>query len=183
MYALLQNKFSNYWTCSLHIDIEENIIIEAFGSLCFDPFAITAPHYSISRGAFDVSECVYYGVLCCSWMCLELHHRGRRCTWTCLHQGAWVAPGLGRTGGASAAPGHVYPYTTGAELHLDVFRLLVACAAAWLVYTAVACAASGHVYTLGPELHLDVSYPQGPVPTYLRTCSLRFASAAGVAIQ
>ncbi len=62
----------------------------------------------------------------------------------------------------------------GRELHLDVFRLLVACAAAGLVYTAEACAASRHVYTLGPELHLDVSYPQGPVPTYCRTCSLRF---------
>ncbi len=62
----------------------------------------------------------------------------------------------------------------GPELHLGVFRLLVACAADWLVYTAEACAASGHVYILGPELHLDVSYPQGPVATYLRTCSLRF---------
>jgi hypothetical protein len=26
-----------------------------------------------------------------------------------------------------------------------------------------ACAATGHVYTLGPELHLDVSNSQGPV--------------------
>ncbi len=49
------------------------------------------------------------------------------------------------------------------ELHLYVFRLLVrvAGAAVGLVYTAEACAASGHVYTLGHELHLDVSNPQG----------------------
>ena len=30
MIALLRNKFSNYRTCSLRFDIEENIIIEAF---------------------------------------------------------------------------------------------------------------------------------------------------------
>jgi hypothetical protein len=63
MFASLRNKFSNYRMCSLSINIEENIIIEAFKktslsklSLRFDTFAITAPHYSISRGAFAVSE-------------------------------------------------------------------------------------------------------------------------------
>ena len=30
MFASLRNKFSNYRTCSLRFDIEENIIIEAF---------------------------------------------------------------------------------------------------------------------------------------------------------
>ncbi len=63
----------------------------------------------------------------------------------------------------------------GCELHLDVFRLLIACAAAGLVYTSEACAASEHVYTQGPELNLDVSYPQVLVPTaYCRSCSLCF---------
>ncbi len=33
MFALLRNKFSNYQTCSLRFDIEENIIIEAFASI------------------------------------------------------------------------------------------------------------------------------------------------------
>ncbi len=33
MFASLRNKFSNYRTCSLRFDIEENIIIEAFASL------------------------------------------------------------------------------------------------------------------------------------------------------
>jgi hypothetical protein len=33
------------------------------------------------------------------------------------------------------------------------------------------CAAPGHVYTLSPELHLDVTNPQGPV--LLNVCSLR----------
>ncbi len=47
----------------------------------------------------------------------------------------------------------------GCELHLDVFRLLVACAAAGLVYTTEVCAASRHVYTLRPELYLDMSNP------------------------
>ena len=35
MFASLRNKFSNYRTCSLRFDIEENIIIEAFASLRF----------------------------------------------------------------------------------------------------------------------------------------------------
>ncbi len=36
VFALLRNKFSNNRTCSLHFNIEENIIIEAFASLRFD---------------------------------------------------------------------------------------------------------------------------------------------------
>ena len=36
MFASLRNKFSNYRTCSLRFDIEENIISEAFASLRFD---------------------------------------------------------------------------------------------------------------------------------------------------
>jgi hypothetical protein len=36
MFASLRNKFSNYLTCSLRFDIEENIIIEDFASLRFD---------------------------------------------------------------------------------------------------------------------------------------------------
>jgi hypothetical protein len=60
------------------------------------------------------------------------------------------------------------------ELHLDVFRLLVAGAAVGLVYIEEACAASRHVYTLGHELHLDMSNPQGHMPTDCRTCALRF---------
>jgi hypothetical protein len=56
MFSSLRNKFSNYQMCSLCIDIKENIIIEAFTSLHLDTLAITAPHYSISKGAFAVSE-------------------------------------------------------------------------------------------------------------------------------
>jgi hypothetical protein len=47
----------------------------------------------------------------------------------------------------------------------------VACDAPGLVYPTEACAAPGHVYTLGPELHLDMSDPQGPV--LLNVCTLR----------
>ena len=57
VFASLQNKFSNYRTCSLRIDIEENIISEALPQ--FNTLAISAPHYSISREAFAVSELVY----------------------------------------------------------------------------------------------------------------------------
>jgi len=32
-FSSLRNKFSNYRTCSLRFDIEENLIIEAFASL------------------------------------------------------------------------------------------------------------------------------------------------------
>jgi hypothetical protein len=50
--------------CLLHIDIEENLIMEAFTSLHFDILAITAPHYSIFRGAFAVSKRVYTKEVC-----------------------------------------------------------------------------------------------------------------------
>jgi hypothetical protein len=50
-FASLQNKFSNYRTCSLLFHIEENIIIEAFASLCFTSITLSF--------AFDVSEHVY----------------------------------------------------------------------------------------------------------------------------
>ncbi len=36
MFASLRNKFSNYRTCSLRFDIEENIISEVFALLRFD---------------------------------------------------------------------------------------------------------------------------------------------------
>jgi hypothetical protein len=55
MFASLRNKFSNYRTCFLRFDIKKNINI-AFDSLRFNTLAITAPHYSISSGAFAVSE-------------------------------------------------------------------------------------------------------------------------------
>jgi hypothetical protein len=148
-----------------------------------------------------------------------------------LHQGAGGAPGLFTTE-ACAASRRVY--TQGPELHLDlvgqqepmllldvstrtlqgrelhlhVFRQLIACAAAGLIYTSEACiyfcyvlhldmsthwglscimmclelhhrargapglftseacGASRLVYTQGPELHLDVSYPEVLVRTY-----------------
>ncbi len=51
MFASFRNKFSNYRTCSLRFDIEENVIIEAFASLRFA--SITLPF------AFDVFERVY----------------------------------------------------------------------------------------------------------------------------
>ena len=51
MFASLRNKFSNYRTCSLRFDIEENIIIEAFTSLRFASITLTF--------AFDVFERVY----------------------------------------------------------------------------------------------------------------------------
>ena len=53
MFASLRNNFSNYRTCSLRFDIEENIIIEAFASLRF-----ASPRFDPCL-AFDVSERVY----------------------------------------------------------------------------------------------------------------------------
>jgi hypothetical protein len=41
-----------------------------------------------------------------------------------------------------------------------------ACAESGRVCTTKVYVASGGVYKLGPELHLEVSNPQGPVPTY-----------------
>jgi hypothetical protein len=176
---------------------KKNIIIKAFPSLRFDSFAITDPHYSISRGAFAVSEhvyhrglccswrclhhrglsciwtCLQYRGLCCSWMCLELHHRGWRCTWTCLHPELELHLDLVE----QREPVMLLDVSTctlqGRELHLDVFRVLVACVCCCL--TCLYCRGLCCIQTcLVPwaELHLDVSYPQGPVPTYCRTCSL-----------
>jgi hypothetical protein len=54
VFASLQNKFSNYRTCSLCINIEENIIKEAFALLHFNILAIIALHYSISRGTIAI---------------------------------------------------------------------------------------------------------------------------------
>ncbi len=76
---------------------------------------------------------------------------------------ACAAAGVVYTTQACAASGHVY--TLGPELHLDVFRLLVACASAGLVYTT-GPVMHPDMSTHWPELHLDVSNPQGPVPTY-----------------
>ncbi len=64
MFASLRNKNVYYRKYSLRFDIEENIIIEAFASFRSVSFAITAPHYSISRGAFAVSERVYTTEVC-----------------------------------------------------------------------------------------------------------------------
>jgi hypothetical protein len=61
MFASLRNKFSNYRTCTLRFDIEENIIIEAFASLR----SITLTF------AFNVFERVYTIEACAS---------GRFCT-------------------------------------------------------------------------------------------------------
>ncbi len=41
MLASLRNNFSNYRTCLLRFDIEENIIIEAFTSLRFASITLT----------------------------------------------------------------------------------------------------------------------------------------------
>ncbi len=49
---------------SLRFDITEKIIIEAFASLRFDTIAITVPHFSISIGAFAVSERVFTTEAC-----------------------------------------------------------------------------------------------------------------------
>ena len=49
MFASLRNKFSNYRTCSLRFDIEENIIVEVFARFASITLSI----------AFDVSEPVY----------------------------------------------------------------------------------------------------------------------------
>ncbi len=64
----------------------------------------------------------------------------------------------------------------GCVLHLDYlyYCTIEACAVAGPVYSTEACAASSHVYTLGPELRMDMSSPQRPVPTYCQTCSLSF---------
>jgi hypothetical protein len=56
MFASLRNKFSNYRTCSLRFDIEENIIIEAFASLRFASLRFASIPLSF---AFDVSKRVY----------------------------------------------------------------------------------------------------------------------------
>ncbi len=53
MVASLQNKFSNYRTRSLRIDIEENIITEAFPSLRFDTLAIRTT-INIANGSYTV---------------------------------------------------------------------------------------------------------------------------------
>jgi hypothetical protein len=53
----------NYRTCSLRFDIKEKIIIEAFASLRFDTI-FTVPHFSISIGAFAVSERVFTTEAC-----------------------------------------------------------------------------------------------------------------------
>ncbi len=63
MFASLPNKFSNYRTCSLRFDIEENIIIEAFTSLRFASITLTF--------AFNVFERVYT---------IEAFASGRFCT-------------------------------------------------------------------------------------------------------
>ncbi len=51
MFASLRNKFSNYRTCLLCFDNEENIIIEAFALLRFASIPLSF--------AFDVSERVF----------------------------------------------------------------------------------------------------------------------------
>ncbi len=231
MFAWLRNKFLNCLTCSLRINIKENIIIEA--SLCF-PLIPLPLCPSNSRGAFAVSEHVGTTQECAAlegvyttgaWAASELVCTTEGCAAPggVYTTGAWAeservcttqecaAPGGVYTKGAwaaservcitegCAAPGGVYTTrawaasecvcTTegcaalqvstpqGPELHLNVstprslsctwkclhYRgvssistLLVAFAAAGLVYTTEACAASGHVNTLGPELHLGV---------------------------
>jgi hypothetical protein len=104
-----------------------------------------------------------------------LHHRGLDCTWTCLDlfgqqepvQAECAAPGRVYTTGAWAAPGRTWvDYCTGA------------CAAPRLVYTAEAC--DLYVLTLqGPELHLDVSTPQGPEPSPERVYTTEACDAPG----
>jgi hypothetical protein len=49
----------------------------------------------------------------------------------------------------------------GRELHLDVFRIQTVLPLD--LSTLKACAATGLVYTLGPELLLDVPNPRGPL--------------------
>jgi hypothetical protein len=50
MFASLRHIFSSYQTCSLHFNIEENIIIEALALLRFDTAAITATEACAAPG-------------------------------------------------------------------------------------------------------------------------------------
>ncbi len=63
MFASLRNNFSNYRTCSLRFDIEENIIIEAFASLRFDNLDI-APGGVCHRGLSCIWACLHYRGMC-----------------------------------------------------------------------------------------------------------------------
>ncbi len=63
MFTSLQNKFSNYQTCSHCFDIKENIIIKAFALLRFASITLTF--------AFNVFDRVYTIEACAS---------GRFCT-------------------------------------------------------------------------------------------------------
>ncbi len=109
--------------------------------------------------------------LCCTWMCLS--HRVLCCICTSVRvfsTGAWVVPGCVYSTGTWAATVHVY--TTefcasnwtcllhwGLELHQDVSTIL---------NTADACAATGRVWPIKPELLLDFLHYRGLC--CIRTC-------------
>jgi hypothetical protein len=128
--------------------------------LRFDTLAITAPHDSISRGTFAVSELVYT-------------------TETCAAPGgvytteAWAASGRVYNTEACAAPGCVYSYTTGGR----------SCTWTWLDNRSMRCCWTclhyRDLWCIWTCLHTGGSAasgrvnPQELVPTYCRTCSLR----------
>ncbi len=60
MFASLRNKFSNYRTCSLRFDIEENIIIEAFASLRFASITLSFV-FDVSKRVHTIEACAVPG--------------------------------------------------------------------------------------------------------------------------
>ncbi len=111
MFASLRNKFSNYRTCSLRFDIEENIISKGFASLRFDnhlplmywsvlllEVSATGPELHLFVSALTQRSVLVMEVsatrpelhldvsaLQRSVLLLEVSATGLSCIWTCLH--------------------------------------------------------------------------------------------------
>ncbi len=172
MFALRRNTFFNYRTCSLRVDIEQTITIEAFASLRFDTLALSALHYSIQGSLCCFWTCLHYRGLCCSWRSLQSTPQGPELhldvsalqepvllleVSTVYTTGAWAASGRVCTTEACVLP-EMLPQRP--ELHLNVSALQrhvllleVSTTEAWTasvcVCTTEACAAPGGVYTAG----------------------------------
>ncbi len=164
MFASLQNKFSNYRTCSLRFDIEGNIIIEGFASLRFA--SLRFDNHVICLWCFWT--CLYYRGLCCSWRCL--HYRGLSCIWTCLHYRevycSWRCLPQG--------PSCIWTclHYKGVYCSLRCLPQGLSCIWMCLHYRGLWCC--WRCLPQRPEQNLDVSALQGLVHTSCRTCSLCF---------
>ncbi len=142
----------------LRYEIKNHYQSFRFASLHFDTIAITAPQYSISRGASSVSERVFTTEACAApggvyTQGPDLHLdvsvlQRLGCSWRCLHH-------MGR-----AASEHV-------SLQRPVLHLNVSALQRYVLLLEVST-------PQGPELHVDVASPRGPVPTYCWVCSVRF---------